>query len=257
MVLGCFVYGIFVGRTLRSHCLAPALPMDVKDFYHKHEGEEIIVVCNGPGLKNIPLAFLESRTNFAINFLPHWLQFIRFDYWVALDQQCYEMVSREVLTGVPKFIKRDHEKFAESSGFMLDGLVVPFGLDDKIEGLGYGGDPSYARYSTSAIAASHLAVKMGASKVLLVGFDCTHDMHAVKRSEGRTGLPHIYDKETADNPGKTHNSWSMQFGHFAEWAKTQGSMVINLSIPTTCGSLLLGDYRDFWQPPEQLQPVRS
>ncbi len=215
--------------------------MKLKDFKDRHKGEEMIVVCNGPGLKNIPWAFLESRPYIAINYFTYWGKFMRPDYWIAVDPLCFENVD---WTDCPKFIKQHHEpRFNDDQKKQ----IVFYRFDDQIPGLLTTEDYGLS-YSTSAIGAAHLCHYMGASKVLLVGFDCTHG-NALIEHHGLSQIPHWYDPRVHFFD-KAH-SWDKDFGSFLEWVEPRGTEIINLSIPTFCVSLPLGDYRDYWEPPKQ------
>ncbi|NOR90111.1 MAG: hypothetical protein GQ524_07630, partial [Anaerolineales bacterium] len=141
---------------------------ELEDFKGKHEGEEIIIVCNGPGLKNIPFAFLESRTNFVLNFFSYWVPFIKPDYWLVLDPLCYK--GAEYVDGAVKFVKAHAARefkggCIENFGEFDDENTVFYQMRDKIPGFTFT-ERWGVKYSTSAIAAAHLAQYMGASKVL-------------------------------------------------------------------------------------------
>lgn len=226
---------------------------ELEEFKGKHEGEEIIVVCNGPGLKNIPFAFLESRTNFTINFFAYWVPFIKPDYWIVLDPLCYG--AAEYVNGTVKFIKEHAapefkggciERFGEFD----DKDTVFYQMRDRIPGFVFTEDWGL-KYSTSAIAAAHLAQYMGASKVLLVGFDCTYGIGLysdIDNFKGLSRIPHFYDHR--HHFSGYSGMWDEHFRDFAEWSKEQGTEVLNLSIPTKSKYLERGDYREYWQPEE-------
>lgn len=215
----------------------------LEDFKDKHKGEEVIVVCNGPGLKNIPFGFIESRTNFAMNFFSHWVPWIRVDYWLVLDPICFKaMVPAE---GSIKFLKAHHQHLFDE--YPDDDLVF-YSMRDRIPGFTYTEDWG-TKYSTTAIAAAHLAKYMGASKVLLVGFDCTYGIGLYQNLpdfEGLSRIPHFYDP-------KNHFSgysgmWDEHFRDFAAWAEEDGMEVVNLSTPTQSKYLKRGEYQDYWSP---------
>lgn len=217
--------------------------MKLEDFKDKHKGEEVIIVCNGDGLKNIPFAFIESRTNFVMNFFCHWVPWLKVDYWLVLDPICFKGI--QSADGATKFIKAHHQKhFTDCE----DENIVFYLMRDRIPGFRYS-DEWGLKYSTTAIAASHLAVHMGASKILLVGFDCTYGMGLYQNLpdfEGLSRIPHFYDR-------RKHfygysGMWDDHFRDFAKWAEEQGTEVVNLSIPTKSKHLKRGNYQDYWQP---------
>lgn len=217
--------------------------MNLEDFKGRHEGEEMIVVCNGPGLKNIPWAFIESRPYVAINYFTYWGRFMRPDYWVAVDPLCFENVD---WTDCPKFIKQHHEpRFTDEQ----KESIVFFKFMDEIEGFitheEYG-----LSYSTSAIMAAHLCYYMGACTCILVGFDCTHGIAKIEH-HGLSQIPHWYDPRV--HFFDLAHSWNKQFGYFLEWVRPRGMRIVNASVPTFCSTLPLADHRDFWDPPEQFR----
>jgi hypothetical protein len=223
----------------------------LEDFKDIHKDEEIIVVCNGPGLKNIPFAFLESRTNFVINFFSGWVPFIRPDYWVVLDPLCFR--GAKYVNGTVKFIKghqaQEFEGECIKQGIEFDEENVCFyQMRDRIPNFVFTEEWG-VKYSTSAIAASHLAKYMGASKVLLVGFDCTYGMGLysdINNFEGVSRIPHFYDPR--HHFTGYSEMWDVHFKDFSDWAITEGMEVVNLSIPTKSKLLPRADYRDFWTP---------
>lgn len=217
--------------------------MKIEDFKDKHSGEEMIVVCNGPGLKNIPWAFIESRPYIALNYFTYWGQFMKPTYWMAADPLCFENTE---WTDCPKFIKAHHaERFnkeqSETIVFFKFFEIIPGILNIKDFGLSY---------STSAIMAAHMCHYMGAKTCLLVGFDCTHGIARIEH-HGLSQIPHWYDHRK--HMHDMAHSWNKQFGAFYEWVKPRGMEIVNLSIQTYCNALPLGDYQDYWQPPEQYQ----
>jgi hypothetical protein len=219
---------------------------ELEEFRGRHEGEEVIVVGNGTGLKNIPFAFLESRPIFVMNYFSYWVRFIKPDYWLALDPLCFK--GAEYVEDSIKFIKAHHaNRFV---GYEDNNLVL-YKMMDKIPGFQWNKHWGL-RYSTSAIAAAHLGIEMGAKRVLFVGIDCTHGIGGYQDIEdfkGVSRIPHFYD-------GRFHfigyaDQWDEHFGIFAKWAAEEhGAELVNLSVPTKCTTLERGDYRDYWEPEE-------
>lgn len=224
--------------------------MNLEDFKDKHAGEEMIVICNGDGLKNIPFAFLESRPNFAINHFPRWVRWIKVNYWSMTDHQNQEMLIHESLNGVPKFLP----KFVRLNK-KIDESIWPEKVKDEIVFYQFYDDiPGFVnvkrghglglRYGTTAIGCCHLAHYMGASKVYLVGFDCTLGLLEYE-GKGLSKIPHFYDKR--DHKGELASSWNKQMGFFADWAKEHGTEIVNLSIPTMCNTVPKDDYKKIWK----------
>lgn len=224
---------------------------NLSEFENIHEGEEVIIVCNGPGLKNIPFAFLESRTNFVINFFSMWVPFIAPDYWLVLDPLCFK--GAEYVNGTVKFVKahqaEEFERICIENFDEFDGENTCFyQMMDRIPNFIFT-EKSGVKYSTTAIAAAHIAVHMGASKIMLVGFDCTYGIglyQDINDFKGISRIPHFYDPR--HHFTGYSGMWDEHFGDFAKWAKERGTEVINLSIPTKSKMLEQGDYRDYWQP---------
>lgn len=218
--------------------------MELEDFKDRHLGEEVIIVGNGPGLKNIPFAFIESRPNFVLNFFSAWVPFLKPDYWLALDPLCFNGAT--FVDKTVKFIKAHHARMFED---YADDLLVLYQMRDRIPGFQWS-DRWGLKYSTSATAALHLAHYMGFAKALLVGIDCSYGLGMYEdlgeNFKGLSRIPHFYD------PRKHFtgyaDQWDADFGSFAKWASDRGMEVINLSIPTQSKNLPRGDYRDYWEP---------
>jgi hypothetical protein len=217
----------------------------IEDFKDKHKGEEMIVICNGNGLKNIPFAFLESRPNFAINFFTHWTPWLKIDYWAGTDARVFEMIEHETLKGIPKFLPA-YIQLKEDEVPEENDEIVYYKFTDRIPGFvnvtrGHG---LGLRYSTTAIACAHLAHYMGSPRVFVVGFDCTLGL-LVYEHHGLSQMPHYYDRR--DHPSEHATAWDRQFGFFNDWL--DGRMeIINLSTPTMCETLPRADVFDFWRP---------
>lgn len=234
--------------------------MVLEDFKDKHKGEEVIVVCNGPGLLNIPFAFLRSRPIFTLNYFAYWVPFIQPDYWLVLDPLCFRGVKGETVKKATTFIK-GHQKQAyiqaskEYLGTFYEDSTVFYKMEDRIPGFTYTEEWG-TKYSTSAIAAAHLGEYMGASKVLLVGFNCTYGMALydnIYEFEGKSKIPHFYDDR--DHFWGYSELWDSAMARFRDWAAERGTEVINLSIPTESKYIERQDYRLYWQPEGELERV--
>jgi hypothetical protein len=230
--------------------------MNLQEFESTLAGQTVVIAGNGPGLKNIPFAFLEAYPNFTINYFHHWTPWLRPIYWCALDPPCMENMTLDILQGIPKFVSPWGYEKAKSEGWLSDdGTVIPLVFDVKIPKMSWArGEQQGVRYGTSILFASHLAIYMGAKRILWVGFDCTHAKKPASkddlRSGGRSHIPHYYD----DQEGLWMKSWCIEAGSFVEWANEQGVSIINCSIPTACKSVPLGNYRDYWREPVQHWP---
>jgi hypothetical protein len=220
--------------------------MELSDFKDRHAGEEVIVIGNGPGLKNIPFAFLESRPNFVMNYFSAWVPFLKPDYWLALDPLCFS--GAEYVSDTVKLIKAHHAPQFEE---YADDQLVLYQMRDRIPGYQWTEEWGL-KYSSTAHAALHLAHYMGAAKALLVGVDCTYGMGMYENLgpdfKGLSRIPHFYDPRKHFN-GRAEQ-WDEDFGLLAEWADEQPHRmeVVNLSIPTECRSLPRADYREYWSP---------
>ena len=231
--------------------------MRIEDYKDAHKKQTVVIIGNGPGLLNIPLAFLTYYTNFGINFFPMKFPWIHLEYWCATDPLCLVNIPW-MNKGTPRCVSPWAAEGGEERGW-LDERTLPVMLQDKIMGLGWGeGTQMGTRYATSLLFASHLAVYMGARRILWVAFDCTYSTDPASKIEekvmletGHSHVPHFYDHKD----GGFQESWCRQAGKFHAWAKGQGVDVLNCSIPTMCDSVPLGDYRDYWDEPEQLIPV--
>jgi hypothetical protein len=226
--------------------------MELEALRGAHEGGEVIIAGNGPGLKNIPFAFLESRPLFVLNFFATWATFIKPSYWVALDPLCFkaaEDLNPTTLRMVKAHNKALYEEELNRWGIDLaPDQTVYYRMGEKVPGLRWNDDWG-VQYSTSAIAAAHLALYMGAKKALVVGFDCTHGIGGYDNLDNFKGLsriPHFYDHRYHFDGYSDH--WDMHFGMFSAFAEERGMEVINLSIPTQSKRLKRGDYRDYWEP---------
>jgi hypothetical protein len=223
---------------------------ELQEFEGIHEGQEVIVAGNGVGLKNIPFAFLESRPLFVMNYFNCWVPFVKPDYWLVLDPLCFE--GAEFVLETIKFVKQHHRQTFAAH----ETNTCFYRMMDKIEGFNFSPQEGL-QYSTTAIAAAHIAIGvMKAKRVLLVGFDCTYGMSLYEDLgpgfRGISRIPHFYD------PRKHFtgyaDQWDEQFGAFAAWAADEHQAeIVNLSIPTKSVYLTPGDYREYWQPETEEQ----
>ena len=225
---------------------------ELADFKDRHAGEEIICIGAGPSLKFLPPAFLESRPNIAVNLVRHWMPFLRVDHWLGLDVGTIDPEKYNALPsieGIPQFIPLRYvhrAKLHEWGSDDLVSMVLP-----QVQGIPF--SPSYgASYTTSLAAAAQLAGEiMGASRVLLVGFDCTR----TARHSNHYHLPHFYNDPGPDNPVKYERPWDLQMQRLRTHLLDLGSDLLNLTRPTASDPELLpqSNYREFWTPPEKYE----
>ena len=183
-----------------------------------HDGP-MICIGNGPSLLNVPTDFLGMYPSIGMNWVVHYNHLIDDfvpNYWVALDGG--PLVE---IPDIPTcFVRRKYSKSIKG-----DNLVFfdPQDLDGP-DGLGH---------STTMVAAVQIALYMGASDVLIVGFDCTKGYRGDALPEyGKNGTRHFYDLE---NGSQTSVKWDKDVGKLASWAESTGRAVWNLS-PFTMAS---------------------
>jgi hypothetical protein len=211
--------------------------MELEDFRGIHSGQDVICIGNGPSLESVSVEFLRSRPSFGLNFIvqhnEHLDGFVP-TYWVGLDFGGVEAI-RGLPPAMPKFTSKDQYPLLKGKGIPTEN-VIPFesrDLERPKKGLFYG---------TSLIAAAHLAsILMGASRVLLVGFDCTRGKRLIRYGNGMTTMPHFYDPMHRAQPTM---SWCKEFRKLDIWLRRRGQKIVNLSHPTVC-KYLEQDY--FWR----------
>jgi hypothetical protein len=167
---------------------------------------------------------------------------VKFTYWLALDPICFKAMQKA--DGAVKFIKAHQEKVFKDYD---DDDIVFYTMQDQVPGFIWTAEWGL-KYSTTAIAAAHLGKYMGAKTVFLVGFDCTYGMGLYQNLpdfEGLSRIPHWYDKR--DHFSGYSGMWDEHFKAFAEWAESEGTEIVNLSVPTASKHLKRGDYRDYWR----------
>lgn len=216
--------------------------MNQDDFLKTRSGE-IIIIGNGVGLLNIPMGFLLTRPTFALNHFTMWVPWLKPDYWLSTDEvPAQDMI--HALPGVPKFVAEWTHDILVAEGHDHPELVR-FKFLQRVDGIPYvGGTLPGTRYATSLLAASHLAVEMGFTRILWVGFDCTQPtMINPDAPKGISGTPHFYDPLKPSRPSET---WNKQAGAFARWAESIGVEVVNLSYPTRCDTVRQLELSSFW-----------
>ena len=226
--------------------------MNFADLKDAHVNEDMIVVGNGPSLRNIPIGFLDSRPTVVTNFFrPHMPDWFKPTYWTCLDDPPMSLIPK--LPGIIKLVPLKHQNKVEAANLVkhLDETVF-YLLDDEVPGFVHH-ESSGMTYSTSIASAAHLAYYMGAKRIFVVGFDCTtgHKASSVNdRHSGRTDSVHFYDEGN-----KTHQYrpvWDSQMKSLLDYFVTQkGTIMYNLSKPTAARKIPIGNYRTFWSPLEK------
>ena len=209
--------------------------MKLQDFRNIHKGETILCIGTGASLLNIPVDFLNSMSSIGINYLPYYSELIGGfmpTYWIALDSTPPKVMLSRLPPEMPRFIPNRMEKRLLADNQDLTNAVL-FEIAAMPR-------PDRAGYSTTMAAAIQLALYMGASDVLVAGFDCTRGHKSGALPEpGKTGTPHFYDPDQGRQymPG-----WDKNIQQFAEWAEDMGRNVWNISKPTQAKLVPQSDY---------------
>jgi len=149
----------------------------ISDFWNKHQGETCLIIANGPGLRDIPLEFLQSYLSFGTNLIYKLVGFTP-TYYTAVDQKVLIPLAKtfETRLPVPKFVPdgfvdyqaRPVYYFHQRPGEVWDG---------NIDGINMLTRPGIA-YKSITHVALQLAYYMGFTTMLIVGLDHTDDgMH--------------------------------------------------------------------------------
>lgn len=231
----------------------------VDELRGKHAGEDFIAIGCGSSLLNVPPAFLMSKRNIGVNFVPMWYPFLPLDYWLTLDANCMsnvklidehrENLGRDTIVFLrPKHIDGDRpDEYVERKHWSGRDHVTRFVLDE-VNGLSWQKDGDGVGYNTSLAAAAHAAIWMGAGRVFVVGFDCTigdKGHEHIDKKIGLTTAPHFYD---AGNGGAYRKVYDVQMGLMTDHARRNGAEIINLSKPTMARHVPKGNVEDYWTP---------
>lgn len=182
----------------------------------------MIVVGNGPSLKTVAGAFLRSRPTIVMNWLPRWRTDFVPTYWVCQDTICLPAIG---------FLPDETLRYRLSSLPNLNRWPA-----EPIE--------QNTEWTTTTLLAAEMAMAMGASTILIVGFDCSmNDGVYQNRGEGITAQPHFYDVR---KPEFKHEKWNYQAGVLGKIAEDAGVRVLNLSDPTYCDTMLRGQVEDWY-----------
>lgn len=182
----------------------------------------MIVVGNGPSLKHIAAEFLQSRPTIVMNWLPrHRTDFVP-TYWVCQDTICIPAIG---------FLNGETRRYRLSELPNLNRWP-----SEPIE--------QNTEWTTTTLFAAEMAMAMGASTILIVGFDCSmRDSPYMNHGEGVTAQPHFYDVK---KPSFKHEKWNYQAGIFAQIAEDAGVRVLNLSDPTYCDTIPRSNLEDWY-----------
>jgi hypothetical protein len=185
----------------------------LKSLAGLHEGQEIIVVGNGPSLNNVGAIFLNSRPTIALNWLPYHRKDFAPTYWTCQDDIC----QRASLYLPDSTIRLMPQWLVEWKKFPAERILA------------------IQRWTTSILFGSELALRMKASKILWVGFDCSYrDAPYQNRGQGHTSQPHFYGLRM---DAIKHEKWNVEAGEFHRLAGELGVEVLNLSDPTFCDTV--------------------
>lgn len=180
------------------------------------------MVGNGPSLKGVAGAFLRSRPTIVMNWLPRWRKDFTPTYWVCQDTICIPAI-----------------------GFLSD-ETMRYRLSSLPNLNRWPADPivQNTEWTTTTLFAAEMAMWMGATTILIVGFDCSmNDGVYQNRGEGITAQPHFYDVK---KPAFKHEKWNRQAGIFRQIAEDAGVRVLNLSDPTFCDTMERGLLSDWY-----------
>jgi len=134
---------------------------DWSQLYNYHQGKTILVVCNGPSLKNVPLDFLKDYPTFGFNNI-FLLDGFTPTYYAATSHLVILQSMEQIKTiDATKFIKQDYG-FTENYEFYTVPHPNMFSLDPQL-GL-------YEGHSVTHVALQ-IIYYMGYSTVLIVGLD--------------------------------------------------------------------------------------
>lgn len=195
--------------------------MRLQDFRNIHDGEDVLAIGTGPSLLDIPTDFLSTMPSIGVNYLPYYRDLLDGfipHYWTALDTSPMELLD-SMPAEIIRFVPNRQQKRAEAAGRNLKNCVFY-----EVAAMPR---PDRMGYSTSLAAAVQIAFYMGASNVLLAGFDCTKGNKSDALPEpGKTGTQHFYDP---DNGRQYSPGWDKNMGQIAEWAEAMGKGLYNIS----------------------------
>ena len=209
--------------------------MRLIDFHRRHDGETMLLVGNGPNLRETPPEYFDypSIGMNTIFFYDGWKP----DYYIAVDAGMYEEYFHLVMKAYP-----DIPKFCPSDLTVWKGddllyfkpnrttVTVP-GLPASsqralVDGLGF---------ANSMTAAMNMAIHMGAKTLLLIG---------VEQKPGYGNLtPHFWGDDPQMPPGQTDEHWNN--GYIGIRRGNPGVRVLNISVNTYVPEDVLP--RDDWR----------
>ena len=199
-------------------------------------GQTAVAVGNGPSLNRMPREWMNGHALFVVNHWPWWTE-QPFDFWVGLDWAHMEVAAS--IRDRPAFMPgRYWRKFEE--GGLEHGHVHELLLRQRVGGVPWHPENG-SSYSTTLLSAAQLAFEMGATTVVLAGFDCTWapGKHV---GNGVTGVPHWYDPK---KKGGHMEMWDRQAGMLARHAASRGQRLVNVSNPTACTEVERAEWQTF------------
>lgn len=148
------------------------------------EGQEVVIAAGGPSLSGFDFDRLAGRNVIAINraheFIPgaQVLWWTDADYWRRAEASL--MAHSAPYKATSHIAYRTAETPATAAVYRLTG---PLGFDP---------DPRYLRHgNNSTYAAMHLAVHMGARRLILLGVDMRYGPAGESHFHGGHGVPHM------------------------------------------------------------------
>lgn len=161
--------------------------LNAYDLYDHHKGETCVIACNGPSLRNVPLAYLQDNVTFGLNKC-HLLEGFVPDYFVCVNPLVIEQLPQGVL-------EAPYWKFMtilsiHPQSWTLRSMRAPM----------FSYDPLAFVYEghTVTFVALQLAFFMGFSKVVMVGLDHKYEF---------VGLPNEQQTYQGDDVNHFHSDY--------------------------------------------------
>lgn len=175
----------------------------------------MVVCAGGPSLKGLDLAaLLASRNVIAINRAHEFLPFARVLWWT--DARYWRRAARSLIDHDAPWKATGNLEYHKRELPLMDVQQYLFTGAD-----GFDENPEHLRHGwNSAYAATHLAVHLGARRIVLLGVDLRHDGTPAGRnfhSGYGVGPP----------PDDTMEKWKASFSTLAPILAAKGVEVIN------------------------------
>ncbi len=130
------------------------------------KGETIFIIGGGPSLRQFDFNSLKIKKTIAINKAFYTIPFASAVYWT--DSRVYGWYKKDIdnFKGLKYTIGRNRD-YSDDVTILRKGMK--FGLEEKPDALAHGNNSGYA--------AINLAYHLGASKIVLLGFDMVTNEH--------------------------------------------------------------------------------